>query len=279
MSCVEPAEVVRYLEKDLGPERSAAVGEHFKHCERCARLRDEMEALRRRLAADPGEFGDPGLADDLLTLIRLGQADRAAERGRSFWSARWVWAGAAAAVMLIAAVPMWLYSRAEPRPDTEFAARGGPSGDADAWVSIQIFKATPGGYEPAIGQIAPDDALAFAYDKRARSGYGFLMILAVDQRGEIFWYYPAYEDASSDPASIPVDDTLAARPLRDEIQHALRPGALRVFSVFSRQALRVKAVEAMVEADWQRAGSIERLQRLSIPGTGQHTLLLSVGGV
>jgi hypothetical protein len=100
------------------------------------------------------------------------------------------------------------------------------------------------------------------------------MVLAVDAGGRVYWYYPAHTREDHDPGSIGIGRTRAQLP--DAIRHALRPGPLRLFALFSGKTLRVSEVEAVVARDLASANDLAHLDRLSLPGTGQHSLMLEV---
>ncbi len=277
MKCVSPRETLAFLEGVLEPERAAALRAHFDRCPRCAAERDRLAALAGDLAPAAGEFDAPGLADDVLELIRLGRAEgpAAARRGPARF-----WAAAAAGLVLLAAGALgaWWALQGEPeQPQTGFVARGGPDEAADRWVSFTVYRATgPDAYERVERAIRPDDELAFAYRKRARVGLDYLMILGVDAEGRVFWYYPAYREPGTDPHSRPVVDAEREQPLPDRIAHRLRPGRLRLFAVFSARPLAVARVERVVAAHFAGGGRLVDLDRLELPHNGQQLRRLLV---
>lgn len=277
MKCVSPRETLAFLEGVLEPERAAALRAHFERCPRCAAERDRLAALAGDLAPDAGEFDAPGLADDVLELIRFDRAADSAPAGRG--PAR-LWAAAAAGLVLLAAGALgawWALQREPEQSQTGFVARGGAGEAADRWVSFTVYRATgPDAYERVERAIRPHDELAFAYRKRARAGLDYLMILGVDAAGRVFWYYPPYSDPQAEPRSRPVADAERERPLPDRIGHRLRPGRLRLFAVFSARPLAVERVERVVAAHFAAGGRLVDLDRLELPHTGQQLRRLVV---
>ena len=276
MSCVTEKMIAQFVCGVLPPESAAAVREHLSRCQPCEEIRARMATMTSRLAPDPGEFGARDLAGDVITLIRLGRG----EPGRvapARLRARWLWMAAPtlAAAAVAASLVLVLWPRRPTEEGGEFRARAGLAPAADRWVSIEVFRASATGYQPVRDEISADSALAFAYTNLDAAGYGFLMILGLDDRGRVFWYYPSPGPGRDNPQSLAIQRTKRAE-LPEEIRHQLSAGRLRIFAVFSKQPLAVAAVEKTAAKDLRAAASLERLGRLSIPATGQQTLLLVV---
>jgi hypothetical protein len=266
MKCVDATEVMRLFAGQLSEERAELVRMHFGRCAGCAGLRDEVGTITARLAHDPGEFDDAAAVDEVMTLIRMGKADRPEVVARPpFWSAWQAWlvvpVTAAATVLLM--LTFW------PRQaiDEGFQARGTATSGLDRWVSLQAFRATAAGYAPVDGVVSADDALAFTYLNRASQPLRHLAVVAIDARGEVFWYYPP--DTPIRGATEPVE-------LPEQVEHALRPGALRIFGLFSAQPLSRSDIEARLKRALDAAGSVAALSRLDLREAGQHSLLLEV---
>lgn len=278
MRCVNVSEVTRHMAGELSPEQAAAVEEHFARCERCAKLRDEMVAMAARLAPDPQEFDDPDLAGEVMTIIKLGRAepDRAPlsrPRGYRTWLLAPV---AAAAVLALAVVAMDLWPIQHREDGLQFQARGGGEERPDRWVSLRVFRAQDTGYRPVLHRLAPDDTLAFAYEDRSPQRYGYLMVFAVDERGEVFWYYPAHVTEGENPQSIRTSESRGPVELPDQVRHDLMEGRLRIFALFSRQALDVVTVENVVARQLAEGRTLDDIGRLPLDETGQQSFLLLV---
>jgi hypothetical protein len=265
MKCVDADELMRLASGQLESERAELVHVHMAHCAGCAARRDELAVMTARLRPDPGEF-DAAAVSEVMALIRMGKADRPESARPSLWRAWQTWfllpatAAATAAVMLL----FW----PQPQPlDAGFQARGGAAMDLDRWVSLQVFRASPTGYEPVTDSIAPDDALAFTYLNHAPEPLHFLTVLAVDARGRLFWYYSP---------SVPIQQGSQPFELPEQVQHDLAPGALRIFALFSAEPLSRPLLEERVKAGLREVRAPADLTRLGLSGVGQHSLRLEV---
>ncbi|MCA9671162.1 MAG: hypothetical protein KC503_36440, partial [Myxococcales bacterium] len=169
---------------------------------------------------------------------------------------------------------------------SRFIARGAGSGsganDPARWVSLLVYRvaaarADATRYAKVEQRISADAKLVFGY-RNLGGAYRNLMILAVNAKGRVFWYYPAYRRGDTDPKSVAI--TAGTHQLGDEVQHDLSAGgALRLIAVFSRRPLQVSQVERAVGRALREAGSLEQLERLPLgaPGqTAQVTRLLRV---
>jgi hypothetical protein len=267
MSCASEKDLAGLIAGLFDPEPAAALRAHLERCEPCRFRHATMVAMTRRLAPDAGEFEDPNLVAEVMRAVRAAEVPARSRQTPRIW--RWLWApllAASAAMVVLLAHPF-----SSDGPDG-FRARGGGAANPDRWVSIEIFRATSAGYRRVVDRIAPEDALAFAYSNRGDEGYRYLVIVAIDETGEVFWYYPAQEQGASGMAI-----TLTAHAdLPDEIRHRLRPGRLRVFALFSKEPYAVADVEQILREDLRIAKRLDRLERVSLPGTGQQSFLLSV---
>ena len=66
--------------------------------------------------------------------------------------------------------------------------------------ALEIYRVTgDGSTRPADGWMSAGDELAFAY--RNPTGFTRLMMFGVDDRGDIYWFHPAWTDATQDPVA------------------------------------------------------------------------------
>ena len=70
------------------------------------------------------------------------------------------------------------------------------------------------------------------------------MVFAVDSRGAVHWYFPAWTDAKENPLAMEIAHGDSLQKLPDAIRHPLVPGKLRVYGLFTDHALTVREVEA-----------------------------------
>ncbi len=249
----------RYLEGELTQSRAAELERHALTCEACAAARDETRALFDDLFDVPPRLLETDLVAGVLARIEAPPVRRAP---------RWIFAPlvplAAAAAIAFAFVIPWGDAAEEFRAKSTSPAAHA----ADDWVGLTAFAVEPGRPpQPIDGALAPDQALAFAYRNIGPRPFDHLMVFGVSEGGEVYWYYPAYDDASTDPASVPV--RAGAFDLPDRVTHALPTGPLHVYGLFTREPRTVRAIEALVR-------SIEPGERLPVEGAGQHVLHLEV---
>jgi hypothetical protein len=92
------------------------------------------------------------------------------------------------------------------------------------------------------------DGLAFSYRNPPDTRATHLLVFAVDQRGRIYWFWPAWTDAASDPQALAVPAGDAPVELAEAVRHPLPPGRLTVHALFARRPYRVREIEAAVVA-------------------------------
>lgn len=274
MKCVGENDLVRLVAGQLPPDEAAFLERHLSDCRSCSKRRDNLVSTTRRLAPDPGEFDQPALVENVMTLLRLGQPTPRGVTGRKILWWNWVLLPAAAGLAVLVVILVWPFG--SQLDVSGFRARGGFVEKWDRWVSLRVFKATEAGYQPVGETISRDEALAFGYDNRSSGNYRFLMVFAVDEKGSVYWYYPGFRREGENPRSVAIRNTAGPTDLPDEIRHSLSPGKLRIVALFSAQPLEVSSVEAKIAEDLARVGSVELLERLSFEETGQQSFLIQV---
>jgi len=206
----------------------AQVGSHLESCGECrgyfsqrellARLDPRAASAKERIAASVG-IALPSSTPPLFTPLRSLSAVASA--------------GALAAVLVVAT---------QGSDDDGFTARGsGRVVDTDT-APVRAFRIV-GDEAVAVGDaISPDDELAFTY--RNPEAKSHLMIFAVDDRREVYWYHPAWTDPESDPAAVAVAPGEGFRELPEAVRHDLRSSTkLRVYAYFTDGTTTVRAVE------------------------------------
>jgi hypothetical protein len=92
------------------------------------------------------------------------------------------------------------------------------------------------------------DGLAFSYRNPPATKASHLLVFAVDQGGRIYWFWPAWTDAASDPQALAVPASDAPVELAEAVRHPWPPGRLTVHALFARRPYRVREIEAAVAA-------------------------------
>ncbi len=246
-------EWLRFHEGQLTLSRSQELQDGHLQCEVCRAAQDEAKALLERLLDVPPEVAKLDLVPSVIAAVAQPQ--------RPAWR-RWIWAPALASAVLVG------FGLRNVQP--EFRSKGAEVKTMDAWVGLEVYAVEGRVTRPLRGAaIQPCAALAFSYRniEEARD-FSRLMIFGVHERGEVYWYYPAYVDASSDPVSILVPIS-GGGALPDRISHDLEPGALRLYALFSGRPYSVKEIEALLK-------SVPSGGRLPLANTGQHIIRLEV---
>lgn len=275
-----PHALAAYLEGEVTPSETAIIEAHLRDSGAARGRLDQLDEIRRTLARLPEDPDEP-LAQ--AALWRAVDAAPARPRAvRSPWWRALLGFGAAACATLCAV----LLLRAFTPPvvpvahDSEFQRKAAAAIPDDRWVHIEVLRvATDGTARPLPGGVVrAGDKLVFRYASGGPDPFGFLMVFAVDAAQDIHWYYPAYETAGSDPASVAIRGDGGAAALPDAIEHPLPAGPLVFYGVFTRTPLRVVDVERRVAATLAREGWHPDLPpRLPIDISGQHLVGALVG--
>jgi hypothetical protein len=141
--------------------------------------------------------------------------------------------------------------------------------------SLHLFRTVGDRTEPVTGAIRAGDGLLFAYSNPGNT-YSHLMVFALDDGGQVYWYYPPYQSAQEDPQAVPIEARRTGVELREVVRHPLRPGKLRLFALFVDRPASVKAVERALAV--AAAGPVVAPEPLALPGVtvGQESWLLEV---
>ncbi|HVZ72838.1 MAG TPA: hypothetical protein VHJ20_10730 [Polyangia bacterium] len=207
----------------------------FAHAKTCARCRDEYRTYALLEAMEPG--GD----ERARARLHRGVFESAAPAPRR----RAVGAGLVLAFGCLALVASF------GRGPAAFRARGG--GVQTIEPSLAIYRVPRDREDPTA--LAPDEtqragsvvhageSLAFSYTNPQAVSAGYLMVFGIDAAGRVYWYWPAWNDAALDPASLPIPASDAAIELPEAVRHPLVPGPLTIVGLFTPQPLHVREVE------------------------------------
>lgn len=291
MRCLTDKETIELMSGFLAQEKAADAFVHVERCKPCAERLREFKELRDGIGAGEGEFQDSALCEEIMTLIELGRGKKARLPGmrRAFPWNRWTAVAAAAAIVLTTTAVFQfaglknIDAAIEDISDSGnrhgFASRSGtPS--LDQWVSLTLFERRDanGGstYHPVEASIRKGAFIAAAYEDRSALPFPYLMVFAVDQSGEVFWYYPEYDKNGPDQISIETLPVGGKISLPDEVTHDFSLGQIRFFGVFSKAPLNAALVEATVKRQSAAVQGLSKLTQLPIDDTGQWTLLVEV---
>lgn len=297
--------LLAYLEGEVTQSQAAAIEAALADAPADQRRLERLREMLGHLAGAPDELDQIDLVPAVRSAITAMPAPAA--RRRQTWPFL-----AMAAVMLLAAGSLvanrFAGSAAGPGSggaggqtggsgagaaapvemgDPEFRAKAAgadtPGAANDRWVNVTAYRVAadaPAGAEPApLGtRMRTGDGLLFSFDNLGPKPFGYLMIFAVDRAGEVYWFYPAYEQAGADPASLDIRrQGQRAVELPDLIRHAFPAGPLAIYGVFTHAPLHVSRVEESIAA-LVRAGAWNASQppRLALPDTGQEVAAVKV---
>jgi hypothetical protein len=235
--CAQRRLIDRHFAARIRPAEELALRGHLPGCARCRRYYERHMSYAELVP------GRPRLAERLAVGLGVGAPPPAPAperlRSRRTWFVTWA---AAAAVCLA----LFVTGEVVRRPERDFGVRGLASDGTGA--ALEIYRVTGDRTtKPADGWMAAADELAFAY--RNPTGFKRLMIFGVDDRGGIYWFHPAWTDASQDPVAVPIKAGVEPFELPEAIQHPIRGSRLRIVALFTNAAPSVRSLEEMW---WQR---------------------------
>lgn len=221
-------------------ERAAELGLHVQGCAECAAVIEDLTSARALLlGADPAEISRRA-AETILATARTRQRKRRWLQ----WLAPALLVPAAAALLMIAKPALLARSGDE--------VKGGLIVETYCKRGNKVFVAQDG------QDFLAGDRLRFAYTN-GRTGY--LLVFAVDDKGEVFPYYQEGTTLSGMYAEA------GARVLLPEsVQLDAHQGWERIFSLWSDTQLRDDVVRTAITAALSAAGNdIRRVTTLDLP--------------
>lgn len=238
-----PDEVLAaYLDGEVTPSESAMIQAELVDSGSTRRRLEELRDIRDALA-------NP--IDDIEELDLVDSLDRALDgvapaRPRRSWLRSWYTISAAAAACLATMGAARLLGR---RSDDDIRAKSSTLAAKAQFADIQAYRVAPGAKAVRLGtRMAASDGLVFSYTNLGHEAYEYLMVFGVDARGEVRWFFPAYEDESANPQSIHIEKGRVGVELRETIYHRFAPGLLTIHALFTPSPLLVREVEARVQA-------------------------------
>jgi len=230
--CPQRRLVDRHFATRIRPADELVLRAHLPGCARC---RTYYERHMSYAELVPGR---PGMAERLAFGLGVGVGAAppvpAPERLPPRWTWFVTWAAATACLALL------VTGQVLHRSERDFGVRGLASDGTGA--ALEIYRVTGDRTtKPTDGWMAAGDELAFAY--RNPTGFTRLMIFGVDDRGGIYWFHPAWTDASQDPIAVPINAGVGPFELPEAIQHQIRGSRLRIVALFTNTTASVRAVE------------------------------------
>jgi hypothetical protein len=241
MSCSEIhdcSDLVLFLEGEVTQTRAEEIKAHLAVCQPCRERLEQDKQIVEALSVTDSELE----RSDLVSLIRSRNLQSSKPVPRRFGLLPLCLGAAAAAGLAIVMVVLHLSS------SSEFGVKGTSPGafEQDRWVGLQVYQVRGADAQPSrLGEELSSGAdLLFSYSNTGKDPFKCLMVFAIDSQGAVHWFYPAFLEAGSDPASIEISPGERIE-LRERIRHAYAPGTLTIIGLFTRAPVRVSEVEAL----------------------------------
>jgi hypothetical protein len=272
---ISPQEMFKYLEGEVTSSRAEDIESHLAECRDCRQSFEKLRALTRSIGEMDEELAEIDLVPDLHRAIAA--EPEPARRWRLFPALAAV---SVACLLAVAGTLVWMATRDTPRPSDAYRVKSAaPAGiQTNRWAGMHVYLLTAeGGTRPLEKKLPGNASLLFGYTNLGENPFSRLMIFAVDQKGSLFWFHPAYLKEGSDPVSIQIRPDQAGIELPEAVQHDFEPGPLVLYALFTRRPLRVSTIEDQISA-LRQAGvwAADRPRELEIQGAAQHILTTRV---
>lgn len=243
MICPDIAEWTHLVDGEVSANRSAEMERHAAACRQCARHFEETRALLADVAASL-----PSDAGSVARVMRaLDEAPAASTRTRS-WHSFALGALAGGALVAAAAAVLFFVSGPTDQPGT-FVARG--SG-ADATLERNVGIEIHADGAPVVDgrRLAADAPLTASVRNLFHDRRVYMLLFAIDARGDVHWIFPGYTDPATDPQAIALPRADRDTPLGESVVFDRpAPGLLRIVVVLSFERLRVSHIETTAPTD------------------------------
>jgi hypothetical protein len=247
---VDELELIALSDGELTENRARELREHLQPgpggCADCAGRLARLEALAAQLRAPVPGAGDADFIDAVERRLpaALPRGAGGGRRGRLLL--------AVSGVASLAAIGLVLVPRG--RGVQEFGARGTAAQWHDQVASaLDVVSAHPPPGAPLSRPLAagerlhPGDGIAVTARNGHRELPVYLMVFAVDARGEVHWIVPAWSDPAETPRSVRLPPGGGLPEPTGRTPEAPAPGKLRVMTLLSRAPLDVRAVETILQ--------------------------------
>jgi hypothetical protein len=233
--CPSNREWLSLVDGEATENRAAELRAHAGDCSRCARELEMQRQLVRDLTAPV-----PVSSDAVAAVMR--QIDKAERPVRRLGWRSWALTGGALAAAVVVTLLIVPSTGIDPGI---FSARG----HRVPWtqkvgVEVWAIESSPRKLE-AGATLSPTTAMVASYHN-VDAAAAYLMVFALDTRGEIHWAYPGFEDAKSDPASVRLEPLQMHRVLPDSVLlDELPAGPLELVTFISRELTHVSRIETL----------------------------------
>jgi hypothetical protein len=234
-TCPSHQEWLSLIDGEATENRAAELRTHASDCSRCAH---ELE-MQRQLICDLA-VPVPVSADAVAAVMRRLENAKAPVR-RIRWRG-WTLAGGALVVAVAAA---FLIVPATGSHEGIFSARGHrvpwtQKVGAEVWAIDHSPRKLEAG-----SALSPATAIVASYHN-IDAAAAYLLVFAIDARGEIHWAYPGFEDIRADPAAVRLDPLQMKKVLPDSVMlDDLPVGPVEFVTLISREPLHVSRIESL----------------------------------
>jgi hypothetical protein len=243
--CPPVDELLQLLDGEVTERRAATLRLHVESCPACSGELRRSQQLLTRLAAPLAGTRTADVEGVMRRLVSRPPLPPRPARPSSKWAVVTATLSALAACVLA-----FIYL---PRSEEgSFQARGTVASTAasEEWahrVGVDFYAVrTELRRLEKNAEVPRDTPLLGVYRNLAPTEAVYLLAFAVDAQGTVHWLYPAYTDASKDPASIRLYPEHQDTPLPETvILDAPAPGPARLVTVLSREPLHVSEIESL----------------------------------
>ena len=145
-----------------------------------------------------------------------------------------------------AALALWPHHKQRSPDGVSIKANSRATGSSatNRWNGIQIYQVTPDGDSSLVQrQIRQGNGLLFSYTNLG--AFDYLMVAGRSSNGDVYWYFPNPDVASS----IPVRRGVVERELPELIHHDLPVGSLQIWGIYSKSPVTIEEAQRALRAD------------------------------
>ena len=264
LSHLSQKQLIEYAEGEVTTSQAEAVEEILSASSRDRRRLDDIESIMEHLGHVDEEISGIDLVAvvrreiDAMTVESISHTPKKISKGLI----------SALAACILAAISTVLYFQLKPDTNREFTAKAaGPSTpERNRWIGIQGYRVVDGSRPQILTQnatLSRTDRLVFSYTNNGGNPFDYLMIFAIDERGSVFWYYPAFEKEHTDPTAISIRRDARQVALPDAVTHDYATGSIAIYGLFLDRPIAVSTIEKTV-ADEVSAGDWGEKSHLSL---------------